>query len=512
MTPEENAEKFLKLAHLYQLGDLQTESVHPKTKSLSVWAQNDLKKAISALVEVDKMALEKFKQYLPKIRELRNAIQETLDKNNKVYFCGCGATGRLSLTIESLWREAHPDNEQVQAFMAGGDVALVHSIEGFEDYPEYGARQLKELGFKDGDLLIGPTEGGETPYVIGAIEEAAKLGANAPWMLYCNPDEILCDKVERSRKVIENPKIKKLNLSVGPMALSGSTRMQASTVLQLACGLALFRIHEDKWSGLVDQLIQQIHDHAVNFLEDFIKKESEIYKNEEHILYETKNSMITVFTDTTERAPTFSLMPFRHHLSQALQNQPPSLSYVIHAPSQTKSEAWRALLGRDPRALDWQGTDDRVGTEYLLAFNFCEGGRLFREQLISPKQQHSFHIYYEGNQLHWQLEKLDKSIEVPSEWHALFKQTFLKQLLNMHSTLVMGRLDRYKNNVMTWVYPTNGKLVDRTARYINELLQEQGIEVSYEVIIKEIFKQLNENKVGKSVVLYCVESLKKQFK
>jgi len=45
--------------------------------------------------------------------------------------------------------------------MAGGDVALIHSIEKFEDFPDFGERQLRELGFKQGDLLISCSEGGE---------------------------------------------------------------------------------------------------------------------------------------------------------------------------------------------------------------------------------------------------------------------------------------------------------------------------------------------------------------
>ena len=32
----------------------------------------------------------------------------------------------------------------------------------------------------------------------------------------------------------------------------------------------------------------------------------------------------------------------------------------------------------------------------------------------------------------------------------LFQHLLLKQLLNIHSTLVMGRLGRYKGNLMTW--------------------------------------------------------------
>ena len=52
--------------------------------------------------------------------------------------------------------------------MAGGDVAIIASVEDFEDHPEFGAHQLLSLGFADNDLLIACTEGGETPWVIGA--------------------------------------------------------------------------------------------------------------------------------------------------------------------------------------------------------------------------------------------------------------------------------------------------------------------------------------------------------
>ena len=68
----------------------------------------------------------------------------------------------------------------------------------FQDHPEFGVRQLDELGFADGDLLISSTEGGETPFVIGATERAAAVSSNPPWFLYCNPDEKLARLVERS--------------------------------------------------------------------------------------------------------------------------------------------------------------------------------------------------------------------------------------------------------------------------------------------------------------------------
>ena len=66
---------------------------------------------------------------------------------------------------------------------------------------EADARQVREIGFKDGDLLVSTTEGGETPSVIGATEEAARISRRKPWFLYCNPDEVLHEQVARSLRV-----------------------------------------------------------------------------------------------------------------------------------------------------------------------------------------------------------------------------------------------------------------------------------------------------------------------
>ena len=132
-----------------------------------------------------------------------------------------------------------PRENQVQALMAGGDFALVKSVENFEDFPEYGSRHLLDLGFAEGDLLIAITEGGETPYVIGTVDAALLHSTVSPWFVYCNPREILVKTVERSRLVIENPQVKSLCLPVGPMALSGSTRLQAATAQMFAVGVAL---------------------------------------------------------------------------------------------------------------------------------------------------------------------------------------------------------------------------------------------------------------------------------
>ena len=128
------AEEFLSISSQYKLGNLLTESSHPATINLSFLASDNLPGAVSVLKDIDKHTLKILSESKVQICYLKAAIAETLNSGMNIFFCGCGATGRLSLTIETLWRQVHgPDNlsNRVFSFMAGGDVALIRSIEKF---------------------------------------------------------------------------------------------------------------------------------------------------------------------------------------------------------------------------------------------------------------------------------------------------------------------------------------------------------------------------------------------
>src|SRR6185295_4503512 len=95
--------------------------------------------------------------------------------------------------------------------------------------------------------------------------------------------------------------------------------------------------------------------------------------------------------------------------------------------------------------------------------------------------------------------------------HPLFEHLFLKMALNMHSTLVMGRHGRFESNVMTWVKPSNKKLIDRAIRYVEYLLHHQGVMgFSYKDICYQLFEEAERMTPAQSVVLMTVESLKKR--
>ena len=489
MSYESNVENFLMVKSQFQLGELVTESVHPVTKALSHQANIDVDKALTLLKSVDLEALYTLQSYLPQIKKLHSAVRETLNNNGKIFLGGCGATGRLSLVCEFLWRWQNIDSklqDSVVGFMAGGDVALIASIEKFEDFPEFGARQLRELGFSENDLFIGSTEGGETPFVIGATEEATKVSHRKPFFLYCNPDSILIQKIERSRRVLNNPNIEKINLTVGPMAITGSTRMQASTVLMYAISLCIE--HYNKEFSDIEKRMQAFTHFFKEFsfspLQTFIMREAQYYKNGDLVFYDTMPEYgITVLTDTTERSPTFSLFPFENEQDRDIKA---SLCYLLFKNELNSQAAWTALLQRQPRTFFWEEVTNRTSLERLIGFDFSK--KIINKRSIwHDKRSHYFEIIPGQDSIHFKLDDLEQQFSLHG-LPFLERHVLLKTMLNSLSTLIMGRLDRYEGNIMTWVRSSNYKLIDRTIRYVKMLLEREGVEISYEEIAKKIFE------------------------
>ncbi|HVU37882.1 MAG TPA: SIS domain-containing protein [Opitutales bacterium] len=488
MPTAETAEEFLALAAQYQLGTLDTEGFHPRTAHLSQQAQQDLPAALRALQAVDVAALERFQEKSDGVAELAKAVNQTFAAGKRVYLCGCGATGRLSLAAEWLGRAGMLPTElaeRVIGFMAGGDAALIRSIENFEDFPEYGARQLDELGFADGDLLIASTEGGETPWVIGAAERAAATSKNLPWFLYCNPDAPLRAAAERSRRVLDDPCIRKLNLHVGPMALAGSTRMQASTVLLAAVGLALeYHREPAKIGSAMAEFLGFVRAADFSRLAPLTAAEAEIYYKGACTLYRTRSTGLTTLTDTTERSPTFSLAAFENSFAP---EQPTSLTY-LHLPGTPDARtAWKKLLLREPRTLEWTGLEKLTSRAWLEGYDFSD--KVLEQRINRTRTPVQYIVQVEIEKTALRLSVRNTAVEFPPPPGGLLgAHLYLKMLLNAHSTAVMARLGRCRGNLMTFVRASNLKLIDRAVRYARQLYRnETGQEVSYETAVRALF-------------------------
>src|SRR5690348_764524 len=109
--------------------------------------------------------------------------------------------------------------------MAGGERALTRASETSEDDPAAGARDLQARGFTAQDVLVGIAASGRTPYVLGAVAEAKRLGAVTIGVC-CVPEAELSRAVEIPIAPL-----------VGPEIVAGSTRMKAGTAQKLVLNM-----------------------------------------------------------------------------------------------------------------------------------------------------------------------------------------------------------------------------------------------------------------------------------
>ena len=214
----QRSEDFLKISDQFQLGVLTTESSHPVTANLSDTAKRDVSEALGLLFEADRDVVRKYREFANSRRAeaIKKSVLDALKNGGKIFCTGCGSTGRLSIQLVSIWRDfwqqqqarglkcsPAPEDFENRAFsvMAGGDFALIKSVEGFEDFTEFGKKQIGDLGVSAKDVVFAITEGGETSFVIGTAWKGLEVGAKV-FFVYNNPDDILCQHVKRSREVI----------------------------------------------------------------------------------------------------------------------------------------------------------------------------------------------------------------------------------------------------------------------------------------------------------------------
>ncbi len=406
--------------------------------------------------------------------------------------------------------------------MTGGDYALVKSVENFEDYASFGRQQVKEAGLGEGDALVAISEGGETSSVIGTIWEAHERGART-FFVFNNPAEILAEHIERSREVIESPAVVVVDVSSGPMAVTGSTRMQATTAELLIVGAALELALAEVWPDAADGLTPR--DYARGFRElladlaepasvqamtEWIGFERELYERKGLVTYFADNCLLDIFTDTTERAPTFMLPPFRKSDDTV---SPPSWAFV-KSPMLSTADAWRRVLGRDTRCLAWDralyaelGASDQVqkdpplldageiqkfliGKEddpsrygasanaavlAVLAEELADGEGASEllttfAEAASPFASRAAVVIGERAPATGGIEPVfHVPCRIPPTPLRLFERLAVKLPFNTVSTATMGCIGRVESNWMVHVEATNKKLIDRGSRLIAEL-------------------------------------------
>jgi N-acetylmuramic acid 6-phosphate etherase len=401
ITPSPESIDYIQDKTQFQLHTLITEQRHAKTWDLSERIQRNCADGLKMLFSVDEDISEKLEslaQEKENLEQAAEAVEEAIISGHKIYIYGCGATGRLAKQMEStfwrpFWKKVKGtgkiwtkllshlgDNieNRLVGEMTGGDRALISSLEGFEDLQLIGYLQLEDRKVEKGDVVICVTEGGETSSVIGTILAALDQWKNAHsydpahsrkklYFIYNNPDEILLP-FDRSRAVLEEPGITKINLFTGPQAITGSTRMQATTIETYVVGnilqTALDRILRKYLSskdmeklGFINEMrlkakllefsrvLKQVQS-AIDATAKFTELEARTYQAGRFSTYFARDGLITVFIDSTERSPTFRLFPL-----DTVKVEQRKCWIQVWTPAANLQEAWQAFLGRPFRGL-----------------------------------------------------------------------------------------------------------------------------------------------------------------
>jgi len=253
--------------------------------------------------------------------------------------------------------------------IAGGDFALIKAVEDFENFTVFGKKQIGDLGVSAKDVVFSITEGGETSFVIGTAWKGLEVGAKV-YFVYNNPDDVLCEKVKSSREVIEDTRIEKINLTTGPMAITGSTRMQATTIQLCVLLTVLEMVLRDLMKelephahgaldsgGVPSQFLAKLVEmqrrlkspEILSSLDAAVALEESVYRSGHKNNYFADRFGIDVLTDTTERSPTYCTPPFRK-FDDSMATE--SWAYLF-LPYPATAQAWERIIKRQPKCVEW---------------------------------------------------------------------------------------------------------------------------------------------------------------
>ena len=205
------------------LDKLLTEQRNPASAAIDILPAEEVLRIVNA---EDRKVADAVGREIPAIARAVDAIVEAFQRGGRLFYIGAGTSGRLGVLDAS---ECPPTfsvpPEMVQGIIAGGPAALSCATETTEDDPAIGARDLTERGFTARDVLVGIAASGRTPYVLGAVAEARRLGAVTVG-ISCTPDSELA----RAAAIAITP-------LVGPEVIAGSTRMKAGTAQKLVLNM-----------------------------------------------------------------------------------------------------------------------------------------------------------------------------------------------------------------------------------------------------------------------------------
>ena len=222
-----------------EISNLTTEEKNPQTTDIDIKPTPEI---LTLINNEDKKVAFAVEKELPFIEKAVEIIVNALKNKGRLLYFGAGTSGRLGILDAS---ECPPTfgtpGELIKGYIAGGNDAVFKTKEGAEDSEEKGKSDIIKAKVTKKDVVCGIAASRRTPYVIGALKKAKKIGAKT---LY----------------ITSNPRntfnIKEVDVAicadVGPEVIMGSTRMKSGTaqkmilnMLTTTCMIRLGKVYEN---------------------------------------------------------------------------------------------------------------------------------------------------------------------------------------------------------------------------------------------------------------------------
>jgi N-acetylmuramic acid 6-phosphate etherase len=201
---------------------LGTERANPRSRALDRMSAREI---VALMNREDRAVIAAVGRELTRIAAAVDVIVASLARGGRLVFVGAGTSGRLGV-LEAA--ECPPTfgtpPGMVQAIMAGGRASVFRSREGAEDDAAAAQRAVRKR-VRAGDVVVGISASGVTPFVRGALREARQLRA-ATILVVCNRATL----ARAIARVIIAP-------LPGPEVLAGSTRLKAGTATKLVLNM-----------------------------------------------------------------------------------------------------------------------------------------------------------------------------------------------------------------------------------------------------------------------------------
>lgn len=216
-----------------EIASLRTEAINPRTTDIGTATTPGILKAIN---REDKLVAPAVGRQLDEIAKAVAIVVSAIRRGGRVFYVGAGTSGRLGVLDAA---ECPPTfgtpPDLVQAIMAGGREAVFRAREGAEDRRGDAVRMIRARGVAAKDVVVGLAACRRTPFVLGALGEARRIGARTIYIT-CNPVSPYAGHPS-GEKVGGRVADLVIAVDVGPEVIMGSTRMKAGTAEKMVLNM-----------------------------------------------------------------------------------------------------------------------------------------------------------------------------------------------------------------------------------------------------------------------------------